>query len=252
MKSFLFPVLISFFAVFQAEAQIDLKQKSNGKPATPPSNTTQPLPQNRLGEGLSNDAIVNGLKETLTLSANKAASKASITDGFFKNAAIKIPFPPEAKVVENRVRSLGMGSQVDRFILTLNRAAEDASKSAAPIFVNAIKSMSITDGLNILRGSNTAATEFLKDKTTNQLQTAFQPVVKKAINNVKLTQAWNPIITRYNQIPGVTRQNPNLEAYVTQKTIEGVFYLLAEEEKQIRKDPAGTANNIIRNLFGIF
>lgn len=262
MKNILFiALIIAIPAVSSSQINLSKNKKvvstPNGRStgtsqAPPPANNQQPKPQERLGEGLSNDAVINGLKETLTVSAQKAVSKGSLTDGFFKNTAIKIPFPPEAKVVENRVRQMGMGSQVDRFVLTLNRAAEDASKSATPILVNAVKTMNITDGLNILRGGNTAATDYLKGKTTTPLQQAFQPIIRQAINKVELTKFWTPIVTKYNRIPGVKRQNPNLEAYVTQKTLDGLFFLLAREEEGIRKDPAGTANNVIKNLFGIF
>lgn len=261
MKNILFiALIIALPSVSNCQINLSKTKKAittpNGKATgasqtQPPANNQQPKPKERLGEGLSNDAIINGLKETLTVSAQKAVSKGALTDGFFKNTAIKIPFPSEAKVVENKVRQFGMGSQVDRFVLTLNRAAEEASKSATPILINAVKTMNITDGLNILRGGNTAATDYLRGKTTTPLQQAFQPIVKQAINKVELTKFWTPIVSRYNQIPGVKRQNPNLEVYVTQKALDGLFFLLAREEEGIRKDPVGTANNVIKNLFGI-
>lgn len=161
---------------------------------------------------LSNDQIVKGLKEALTIGSNNASSNASRTDGFFKNTAIKIPFPPEAKVVESKANQLGMSSQVNDFVRTLNRAAEEASKEAAPIFVGAITSMSLNDGVSILRGNDDAATQYLNQRTSPELKVKFRPVIKKAINKVELTKYWNPIITRYNKLPMVKRMNPNLES----------------------------------------
>jgi len=206
--------------------------------------------QNTSRSNLSNDEVVKGLREALTIGTNNAASSASRLDGFNKNNLIKIPFPPQASAVESKARQLGMGPQVDRFVTTMNRAAEEASKEAAPIFINAVKGMSINDGMTILRGGDNAATNFLQNRTTAELTTKFQPSIKRAIDKVELTKLWNPIISNYNRIPGVTKQNPNLEAYVTQKTIEGLFKLIAQEESKIRKDPAAQVTNILRRVFG--
>jgi hypothetical protein len=205
---------------------------------------------NSSGSNLSNDDVIKGLKEALSVGTNNATGKASRTDGFFKNPLIKIPFPPEAKVVESTAKSIGMSSQVDRFVMTMNRAAEEASKEAAPIFINAVKTMTITDGLTILRGGDGAATNYLKGRTQNELNTKFSPIVKRAINKVQLTKFWNPIITKYNKIPGVKRQNPDLDKYVTQKALEGLFRLISDEENKIRKDPAARVSDILRKVFG--
>lgn len=199
---------------------------------------------------LSNDQIVKGLKEALTIGSNNASSNASRTDGFFKNTAIKIPFPPEAKVVESKANQLGMSSQVNDFVRTLNRAAEEASKEAAPIFVGAITSMSLNDGVSILRGNDDAATQYLNQRTSPDLKVKFRPVIKKAINKVELTKYWNPIITRYNKLPMVKRMNPNLEDYVLDRTLTGLFTLIAQEEFKIRKDPGARVTDLLRNVFG--
>lgn len=202
------------------------------------------------GSSLSNDEIIRGLKEALNVGSQNASSKASMVDGFFKNPAIKIPFPPEVKVVETKARQIGLGSQVDKFVLTLNRAAEEASKEAAPVFMDAIRTMTIQDGLSILNGGDNAATNYLKGRTTAELTNRFSPIVKRAVNKVELTRYWNPVITAYNKIPGVTKKNPDLDRYITEKTLEGLFRLIAEEETKIRKDPAARVSDILRKVFG--
>jgi hypothetical protein len=202
------------------------------------------------GKNLSNDEVVKGLREALTIGSGNAAGSASKPDGFLKNNLIKIPFPKEAKIVETKARQIGMGSQVDRFVTTMNRAAEEASKEAKPVFINAIKTMSITDGISILRGGDNAATTFLKGRTSAELTNKFSPIVKRAIQKVQLTKFWKPIITGYNKIPGVKRQNPDLDRYVTEKTLEGLFTLLGQEEAKIRKDPVAQVTDLLRRVFG--
>ena len=199
--------------------------------------------------GLSNTEITNGLREALNVSTNNATGSASKINGFLNNPLIKIPFPPEVKIVETKARQFGMGSQVDRFVSTMNKAAEEASKQAAPVIINAIKGMTITDGLTILQGGDNAATNFLQNRTSAELTSKFSPIVKAAMNKVELTKFWNPIINAYNRIPGVSRKNPNLEQYVTQKALEGLFKLIAQEETKIRKDPASRVTDILRRVF---
>ena len=150
--------------------------------------------------GLSNGDIVAGLKEALAVGSQKGATALSQTDGFFANAALKILLPPEAQKMENTLRKLGMGKQVDEAVLSMNRAAEDACKNAAPIFGNAIKQMSFQDALGILKGSDTAATAYLRDKTTAELTNAFRPVIMQSLEKVNATKYWNTLITSYNRI----------------------------------------------------
>ena len=201
------------------------------------------------GAGLTNTEITNGLREALNVGTNNATGSASKVNGFLNNPLIKIPFPPEVKIVETKARQFGMGSQVDRFVSTMNRAAEEASKQAAPVFINAIKGMSITDGLSILKGGDNAATNFLQNKTSTELSNKFTPIVRAAMNKVELTKYWAPIIKAYNKIPGVSKKNPNLEQYVTQKALEGLFKLIAQEETKIRKDPASRITDILKKVF---
>lgn len=203
-----------------------------------------------LGAGLSNDKIVSGLKEALTRGTNNSTALVSKLDGYYKNPKIKIPFPKEAKQMESTLKSIGMSKQVDEFVKTLNRAAEDAAKQAAPIFVNAIKKMTVNDGLKILRGGNTAATEFLKASTSTALTAQFKPVVQSSLQRVQITKHWTPLVKSYNRLPMVKKMNPDLNAYVTQKAIEGLFTMIAEEEAKIRKDPVKTGSDLLNQVFG--
>ncbi len=199
---------------------------------------------------LSNDEVVRGLKDALTVGTNNSTNIASKVDGFYKNPKLFIPFPPEARDVKEKMDALGMKPQTDKFVMTLNRAAEEAAKNAAPIFVSAVKGMSISDGFSILKGGDNAATQFLKNKTTSELKQKFTPVVKAALAKVEITKYWTPIIKKYNKLPLVKKQNPDLTAYVTDKAITGLFMLIAEEELKIRKDPAARVSEILQRVFG--
>jgi len=198
--------------------------------------------------GLSNDEIIAGLKEALSVGSNKAAERVSAADGFFADAAIKILMPEEAKKAEQKLRSLGMGKQVDNAILSMNRAAEDAAKSAAPIFANAVKGMSFSDALSILRGSDNAATTYLQQKTSNALTDAFRPVIESSLEKVNATKYWNTVFTTYNKF-SADKVNPDLKAYVTEKALAGIFHQLALEEKNIRKNPVARTTDILKKVF---
>jgi hypothetical protein len=203
--------------------------------------------------GLTNDEVISGLKEALNVGIKNAVGLTSKTDGFWKNDLIKLPFPEDAMKVREKAMEWGMTSQVEKFESTLNRAAEEATKEALPIFVDAIKGMSISDGFSILNGGNGAATKFLRDNTTSKLTTAFAPKVKTAIATVKLTDYWNPIMTRYNtamNITGGQKVNPDLEAYVTERAILGLFKLVEIEENKIRQDPAARVSDLLSKVFG--
>ncbi|MFY9309658.1 MAG: DUF4197 domain-containing protein [Bacteroidia bacterium] len=198
---------------------------------------------------LSNDEVIRGLKDALTVGTNNSTGIASKLDGYYKNPKLFIPFPPEAKEVKQKMDALGMKSQTDKFVMTLNRAAEEAAKNAAPVFINAVKGMTITDGFTILKGGDNAATMYLKEKTTGELRSKFTPIVKAALDKVEVTKYWKPIITKYNKIPLVKKQNPDLTAYVTDRAIAGLFVLLAEEELKIRKDPSARVTEILQRVF---
>ncbi|HVM89692.1 MAG TPA: DUF4197 domain-containing protein [Puia sp.] len=203
------------------------------------------------GSGLSNDEIISGLKEALTLGAQKSAGKLSVVDGFFKDAVVKILLPPEAQKVEKTLRNVGMGNLVDDAILRMNRAAEDASKSAAPIFVDAVKKMSVTDALGILRGPDTAATSYLKKTTTTQLTSSFKPVIDSSLQKTEATKYWKTVFETYNKLPTTFKKvDPDLSSYVTQKALSGIFYYVAQEEAKIRKDPAAQVTDLLKKVFG--
>lgn len=199
---------------------------------------------------LSNGEVIKGLKEALTIGTKNSTSLTSKLNGFYKNPEIFIPFPPEALKVKEKVEALGMENQVDKFVMTMNRAAETASKEATPIFVNAVKEMTIADGFAILNGGDNAATNYLKNKTSGQLKIKFNPVVKDAISKVEVTKYWNPVINTYNKIPFITKQNPNLDDYITTKAMEGLFIMIEKEEKKIREDPMARVTDILKRVFG--
>lgn len=199
--------------------------------------------------GLTNADIVSGLREALTVGTRNGTSKLSSVDGFFKDAAIKILLPEEAKKVESTLRSVGMGSLVDKAILSMNRAAEDAAKGAGTIFVSAIKQMTITDAVNILKGGDFAATNYFKAKTTQSLAQSFKPVIDKALANVNATKYWTDVTSMYNTV-SKNKINTDLSAYVTQKAMEGIFYQVGLEEQRIRKDPVARTTEILKKVFG--
>jgi hypothetical protein len=202
------------------------------------------------GAPLSNDDIVKGLKDALSVGSNNAGASGSKVDGFYKDTLIKIPFPPDAEKVRQTALAVGMQSQVDQFILSMNRAAEKAAVKAAPIFLNAITSMGIDDGMKILKGANNAATQYLQSKTSQQLHDAFLPIVQHAVDSVQVTKYWKPLADTYNKDPFVTKVNPDLNEYITQKALSGLFILLAAEELKIRQNPAARVDDILKKVFG--
>lgn len=199
---------------------------------------------------LTTAEVAEGLKEALVKGISTGADLVSVTDGYFKNPEIKIPFPPDVKKVEDAVRKIGLGSQVDKFVMTLNRGAEDAAKEAKPIFIAAIKSMTIQDAWAILRGEDNAATEYLKRTTSAQLKEKFKPVIQNSLNKVNATKYYGELVSRYNQIPLVEKVNPNLDDYATDKAIEGLFLMIAKEEKNIRQDPVARTTDLLKRVFG--
>lgn len=237
MKNFLILLLVGMFIYGCGVVDIS---------SLPTGNTTPTKPQ------LTNEEVIRGLKEALTVGIKNSVDSSSVLDGFLKNPEIRLPFPPDAIKVKEKAISLGMQGQVDKFETTLNRAAEEAVKEALPIFKNAILNMSIQDGFSILKGGNGAATKFLKDKTSDSLVVAFLPKVKNATSKVQLTSYWNPIITKYNAavtLTGGEKINPDLDAYVTQLAIQGLFKLVEKEENKIRKDPGARVTDLLMKVF---
>lgn len=232
----LFFVVLFLFAAVVADAQIDkLINKAN-----------KALGNNKT---LSTDEVAQGLKEALTKGASKGSDLVSQADGYFKNPEIKIPFPPEIKHVEDKLRQIGLGSQVDKFVLTLNRGAEDAAKQAKPIFVDAIKAMTIQDAWSILKGQDDAATQYLRKTTTDQLKGKFKPVIQASLNKVNATKYYSDLINEYNKIPFVKKENPNLDDYTTDRAVQGLFVMIAKEEKNIRQDPLARTTDLLKKVF---
>lgn len=202
------------------------------------------------GTKLTNEEVIRGLREALSVGTNKSAEVGSKVDGFYKNPLIFIPWPDEAKEMKDKLMGLGFEKKINEFEMSLNRAAEEASKKAAPVFLDAITNMSLQDGFAILKGSDTAATNYLRKTTYAPLEQKFLPIVKEAIEKVKVTSYWNPLVTSYNKIPFVKKQNPDLEAYVTNKAINGLMQMIANEERNIRKNPAARVSDILKKVFG--
>lgn len=201
-------------------------------------------------KALTKEEVANGLKEALVNGITKGTDLTSKMDGYFKNPEIKIPFPKDVKKVEDKLRQLGMGSEVDRFVLTLNRGAEEAAKEAKPIFISAIKQMSIDDAFAVLKGQPDAATQFLKRTTSAQLKEKFKPVVQTNLDKVNATKYYGDLISNYNRIPFISKVNPNLNDYATDMAIQGLFTMIAKEEKSIRQDPAARATELLKKVFG--
>ena len=198
---------------------------------------------------LTRDQVAAGLKEALTVGTQNSTNQLSAADGFFKNAAIKILMPPEAQKVVSTLQTLGLSSLVDKAVLSMNRAAEDAAQSATPIFVNAIRQMTITDAIGILKGGNNAATNYFKNKTTADLTAAFSPAVNKALQQTNATKYWNDVFTVYNQF-SKNKIDTDLSSYVTGKAIDGIFYQVAIEEQKIRQNPAARVTDLLKKVFG--
>src|SRR5688572_3645525 len=202
------------------------------------------------GESLSTEEVASGLKEALTNGVSKGSDLVSQADGYFKNPEIKIPFPSEVKQVEAKLRQIGMGSEVDKFILTLNRAAEDAAKEAKPIFVQAVKQMTIQDAWAILKGEQDAATQYLKKTTSPLLKEKFRPVIQNSLEKVNATKYYGDLVNTYNKIPLVQKVNPDLNEYATEKAMEGLFIMIAKEEKNIRANPLARTSELLKKVFG--
>ncbi|MEO6914282.1 MAG: DUF4197 domain-containing protein [Chitinophagaceae bacterium] len=201
------------------------------------------------GSSLSSDEIVKGLKEALSLGAQKSAGKLSSVDGFLKDAAVKILLPDDVKKLEPKIRALGLGKYFDQAITSMNRAAEEASKTASPIFISAVKKMTIQDALGILKGNDTAATTYLKNTTSNELTNSFRPVIDSAMKKVNATKYWSELATVYNRF-SPQPLTTDLNEYVTSRALKGMFYYVGEEEKKIRENPAARVSDVLKKVFG--
>ncbi|WP_316816937.1 DUF4197 domain-containing protein [Pedobacter nyackensis] len=237
-----YPTLLACFLLTNFSAQAQFKIGDIFKKATGSGTNTSGKP--------STLEIASGIKQALEIGTSRGADLLSAKDGFMGNLAVKILFPPEAQKVEKTLRTVGMGKLADNVILSLNRAAEDAAKEAKPIFISAIKQMTITDATNILLGSQDAATNYFKRVTTAQLMEKFKPVINTSLAKVGATKYWGDATTQYNKLPLVKPLNSDLSDYVAQKAIEGMFIQVAQEELKIRDNLGARSTSLLQKVFG--
>ena len=210
-----------------------------------------PVDLNILNGALGNVDIDAGLKEALNKGIEKQVSKLTATDGFYKNEMAKILLPEGLQKIDKALRKAGMSSLANKGLLMLNRAAEDAVKESTPIFVDTVKNMSFTDAKNILMGNESAATSYLQTNTISPLYAKFNPVIKNSYTKVGADKVWASIIKKYNSLPGVKKVNPDLTDYTTNKALEGVFKMIAIEEKNIRTDINARTTPLLLKVFAL-
>jgi len=196
------------------------------------------------------ETVTAGLKEALTIGSQNAVKAGAQADGYFKNPAIKIPLPEKVQKVEKPLRKVGLSKQVDEFILTMNRAAEKAAPQAQDIFVGAVKEMTIVDAITILKGGDTAATDYMRSKTYDRLYGAFKPTVTKAVMDVGVTKSYQQLVDKGKKSRLIKDESLDLDHHVTSKALDGLFYLLGQEEKKIRKDPVARVTDLLKKVFG--
>ena len=200
--------------------------------------------------GLSDVKIASGLKEALKIGTQNAVNLTGRLDGYFMNQAIKILMPEKLQTMEKGLRAVGFGPQVDEFILSMNRAAERAAPAAKSIFWDAIGEMTFEDARKILGGGNTAATDYFKAKTTNKLTVAFKPAVDQAMNEVGVTRQYKELVGQFQSIPFMKSESLDIDHYVVTKALDGLFYVVGEEEKKIRTNPAARVTDLLKEVFG--
>lgn len=228
--------IVSFLLVFSFISCAEMQQVLSQLPQTGTTGTID---------------IAGGLKEALNNGITKQVSKLTATDGFYKNEAVKILLPEELRKVDSGLRRIGLSSLADEGLKVLNRAAEDAVKEATPIFVSAVKNMSFTDARGILLGNDTSATSYLQNSTSVSLYSKFNPVIKNSFSKVGADKVWANIITKYNSIPLVTKVNPDLTDYVTNQAMNGVFKMVAVEEKNIRNNISARTTPLLQKVFAM-
>ena len=203
------------------------------------------------GSGFTEAEAGQGIKEALTQGVTNAVLNLNKTDGFFGSEIYKMLLPPDAKKIESTLRNAGMGAEVDKAILAINRGAEDAVAYAKPIFVDAIKEMTLTDALNIVKGSKDAATQYFKQKTSEKLIAAFTPSVQSSLDKVNATKYYDDIVTTYNKFPTTFKKiNPDLTSFVVGKAVDALFDQVAKEEANIRANPMARTTEILKKVFG--
>lgn len=198
---------------------------------------------------LTNAEISSGLRQALEFGIEKEVTKLSEENGFFGNELVRIGLPPELQKVDRTLRDVGLASLADEGLKVLNRAAEDAVSEAIPVFAGAVAEITFTDARNILLGDETAATTYLNNKTNRELYQKFNPIISNSLNRVGATEVWKNIIDKYNSLPITNNVNPDLPDYVTNQALEGVFLMIAKEEKEIRTNISARTTNLLRRVF---
>jgi hypothetical protein len=226
-----------------AEAQLDRLLKDLQLPSGVPGVSGVP------GATLDSNTVAAGLKEALRVGTDQAVKLTGTTNGYFSNQAIKILMPERLRTLETGLRAVGYGSEVDAFVLSMNRAAERAAPAARDIFVDAITGMSFDDARRILGGPDTAATDYFKKTTTDKLTAAFRPIVERAMNEVGVTRQYQDLVGQARAIPFFRTEAFDLDHYVVGKGLDGLFHVVAEEEKKIRTDPGARVTDLLRNVF---
>ncbi|OEK05273.1 DUF4197 domain-containing protein [Roseivirga misakiensis] len=229
-----FTLLFSLLFVFGCTAEAQLLKKAKGLLG---------------GKEFSKEEAANALKEAFIQGTGKGVDVLSQVNGYLGNPEVKIPIPEDAKNVEKKLRGIGLGNEVDKAIESLNRAAEDAAVEAKDIFIDAIKAITITDAINIVKGSKDAGTRMLESKTTDDLTAKFSPIVNASLAKVNATKYWSDVMDKYNKIPFVKKVETDLTAYVTQKAIDGLFVMIAKEELNIRENPAARTTALLQKVF---
>jgi len=234
-KIFLFPIIFLLSATMTYAGLLDGVMKTLGGSGK---------------AGPDDSTIISGLKEALSIGTDNAVKNVSQVDGYFGDKVIKILMPEKIQKVADILKKVGYQKQVDDFVLSMNRAAEKAAPQAASIFVGAIKEMSIEDAKKILNGGDTAATEFFKSKTHDKIYGAFKPIISSSMDEVGVTRSYKEMIGKYESLPFMTAESIDLDHYVTTKAMDGLFYMVGEEEKKIRTNPAARVTDLLKTVFG--
>lgn len=211
----------------------------------------QSIAENYPQAGVSNTEIASGLRQALDMGIEKQVTKLTEENGFYNNELVRITLPSELQKVDKTLRDVGLDALADQGLKVLNRAAEEAVKEATPIFVNAVREITFNDARNILLGQDNAATLYLTDKTEEPLYKRFSPVVTNSLEKVGATEVWSNIINRYNSLPLTTNVNPDLADYVTKEALDGVYTMIAVEEKEIREKASARTTNLLKRVFAL-
>jgi hypothetical protein len=230
---------LSLVCTLSAQGLKDLQKKASGVVKSPVA-----------ASGFTEEEAARALKEAFSKGTEWGVAMVSKENGYFGNPKIKIPFPPDAQQVETRLRSMGMSALCDDVVLSVNRAAEDAGPQAKAIFLKAIQSMTLTDAIQLVKGGEQSGTDYLKKTTRTDLVIAFKPIVQTSLDKVGATRFWTQAIGSYNKIPMIQKVNPDLVDFATQKAVDGLFTMVAEEERKIRKDPLARSSELLKKVFG--